>query len=353
MILDIFTDSPELLEKEWSLAKLYDAYTQKWLKHEAMKPTSVLRWHEKAALIEEIAWSIYIMKAPFSYLYTDSLYQNVIFTRTELSNILYSHASKYQSVSVNLLIDDICLRTFLIGDHGNYYYFIHKSFQEYYAAKHILSCMSNNADFAAQSIREFMQVEISTFLRGMLISNYLTLPQRDLITNNLIEAFRKHGGDDYHSVTIRDHASFYLAYLRTRRAVQFLEDAHKRERNKDVQRAIVVGLATFCDRLDILEQYIGTLYRDSEAAPINTGYHLVYYGDQPLEDGYCDKGGKKCDATIGALIHHLGNNRYRNRWVLDLFTLRYLLVSRGEVAFLTNTKDLLLLKDFFNKDFRN
>src|SRR5205085_11623683 len=59
MMLDIFTDYREAAEREWDKAKLYHHYTEKWLKHEAAKPDSVLKWHEKAVLMQEIAWSLY------------------------------------------------------------------------------------------------------------------------------------------------------------------------------------------------------------------------------------------------------------------------------------------------------
>ena len=47
MILQIFASAGNLDEKQWSITKLYRRYSERWLKHEASKPDSVLKWNEK------------------------------------------------------------------------------------------------------------------------------------------------------------------------------------------------------------------------------------------------------------------------------------------------------------------
>src|SRR6266567_1708836 len=54
----------------------------------------------------------------------------------------------------------------------------------------------------------------------------------------------------------------------------------------------------------------------------NIGYHLVYYGDQALEDGYYDRGGQRCEGTPRSIFRRLKSERYRVGWALDLLTLQ-------------------------------
>ena len=56
MILEVFTDPQEMDEEHWSVNTLYKKYSERWLKHEASKPDSTLKWHEKATLLQEVAW---------------------------------------------------------------------------------------------------------------------------------------------------------------------------------------------------------------------------------------------------------------------------------------------------------
>ena len=112
----------------------------------------------------------------------------------------------------------------------------------------------------------------------------------------------------------------------------------------------MVGLALYCERPDILEQYIQIIRDDNEAASINLGYHLVYYGDQIPEAGYYDQGGERCDGTIRAIFRHLRNERHRNSWVLDIATLATLLEQRGISILSSHNEDVPFLKEFLNKN---
>jgi predicted NACHT family NTPase len=47
MILEVFTSARGINEGQWTVNKLYRIYTERWLKMEAAKPDSVLRWSEK------------------------------------------------------------------------------------------------------------------------------------------------------------------------------------------------------------------------------------------------------------------------------------------------------------------
>lgn len=348
MILDVFTESRDMLEIEWSLAKLYEAYTEKWLKNEATKPDSVLRWDEKAELVEEIAWSTYRAKDPSTYAYGDRRHQTVVFFRDELSGFLQQSAIRYLHIPFARLVDDICFRTFLIGSYGNHYYFIHKSFQEYYVAGRVFRNMQRSVDQVAESLREFIPVEVSVFLTDMLTAKDLAEYDKRLITSILNETYQQYKGNDKESLLIRQHAAHYLARLGTQTAAQFLEQACEREPDKWVWRGIMVGLFRFCGKTERLDQYIDVLHDDPESASINVGYHLVYYGDQPLEEGYYDRGGKKCDGTLRAIFRHLRGEEHKPAWALDLLTLRSLLETRGVMILEADSEYLPFLRAFLN-----
>lgn len=132
MIVDIFTDPKAKDEVDWNQARLYQKYTDKWLKYETAKPGSALRWNEKAFLMQQIAWSIYRTRIPATSPY--GLYQNITFTQQDLVLLLERVTTRYQHIPFIQLIDDICFHTFLVSRDEDTYYFIHKSFQEYYVA---------------------------------------------------------------------------------------------------------------------------------------------------------------------------------------------------------------------------
>ncbi|MGB3458437.1 MAG: NACHT domain-containing protein [Halobacteriota archaeon] len=355
MMLEVFIDPQEILEIDWNMAKLYDVYTEKWLKNEAAKPDSALRWHEKAALMEGIAWSMYTAGAPSSYSYGDKLYQTIIkFTRTDLINYLQPLVNDYKHIPFAQIVDDMCLRTFLIGSYGDYYYFIHKSFQEYYVAKHILRSMQHSAENAAQALQVSTPAEIAAFLEHMLSSKHIPKQEKDAISNNLIAAYQQNSGADLPLLIIREHASYYLACLGTPRAIRFLERAIDVEQNKWVQRGMMVGLGIFCGREDIMEKYIDILRKDPDAASINIGYNLAYYGDRPLEEGYCDLRGSKCDGFVRSIFRHLKSEKHKAIWALDLHTLRTLLEDEGRGMSILQANDeyIPFLSEFLSKDYK-
>jgi len=90
----------------------------------------------------------------------------------------------------------------------------------------------------------------------------------------------------------------------------------------------MVGLGIFCNREDIIDEYIDMLHTDPEAASINIAYNLAYCGDQSLEktleEGYCNKGKIKCNRLIWEIFYHLKSEKYKNGWALDILILRTL-----------------------------
>ncbi len=351
MMLDIFTNPQEIMQGVWDVTTLYQKYTDQWLKSEAAKPDSLLRWDQKARLMQEIAWFTYTTGAPTSSPY--KYHEHVVFSYQDIAFITEQAASRYQPLSPLQLLDDLCLRTFLVISRGESYTFIHKSFHEYYVAKYIFECLrrkDQRVDLAARALQAFLPFEIVTFLKEMLAARTVSHRDRGNIVEMLIAAYQQSSASDGDSTNIRQHASYYLAFLGTQRAVSFLEQTYELEVNKWVQRGMMVGLALFCERADILERYITMIKTDAEAASINVGYHLVYYGDQPLEVGYYDQGGERCEGALASIFRRLKRERYKTEWVLDLVTLSSLLERRGFSILSSHEKDLHFLEDFLQKD---
>jgi hypothetical protein len=241
---------------------------------------------------------------------------------------------------------------------GENYYFLHKSFQEYYVARYIFDCIrgkdqsSDAVTSVGNVLQEFLPFEVVAFLKQTLEVKELSGHDEDVVVDILIKAYQENGGNDSRSVTIRQHASHYLSHLGTSRAVQFLERACEKEPNKWVQRGIMVGLVLYCGRIDILKRYITIVRSDAEAASINLGYHLVYYGDQVQELGYYDQGGECVEGTLRALFRHLRYEQYKNGWPLDLLTLSTLLERRGQSILSSLKPQLPFLQEFLSREYQ-
>jgi transcriptional regulator with XRE-family HTH domain len=337
MILEIFTNTEDLNEKQWSITELYRQYTERWLKHEAAKPDAVLKWHEKATLLQEVAWQATVESS------------HAIFTLEELHTFTHSNITKYTGRTEAQLLEDLCFRTLLGVAEDSNYAFLHKSFQEYYAARHVFACMRrrNALDAIEQVLRASLPFDIATYLKKMLRES--EPHEKSLIATNLINIYRRNQQQSQTAVTIRQQATYYLSNLRTDTAAHFLESIYQQESNKWVQRGIMLGLALYAGKAEMLEQYLQIIREDTQAATINTIYHLIYYGDQAGNLEALDAPEQTIthsEKTVAALFRHLQNKRYQNGWALDLFTLSTLLELQGPSILSTHTWHLPFLKQF-------
>ncbi len=202
MMLDLFTDPEAASEREWNAARLYQHYTEKWLQYEAAKPDSVLKWHEKATLMQEIAWSIHVARSANAS--RSDRFQNSAITRHDLLLLLERLAPRYRHIPCSQLCDDICSRTFLIESSGDTFFFIHKSFQEYYVGKYIFEHLRSRekpANAAVHVLQELLSMEIGIFLKAMLDAKACSSLDRDRAVEFLIAAYRQNALDERHSAT--------------------------------------------------------------------------------------------------------------------------------------------------------
>ncbi len=352
MILEIFASAGNLDDKQWSITKLYRRYSERWLKHEASKPDSVLKWNEKVEVLQEVAWFTYRGNRGFP----SSLSEHTTFTYEELQIFVKSIVARYSGMSSAQLLDDLCFRTLLSASEGTSYAFIHKSFQEYFIARYVFECMRMKPDAQVletieQALAASLPFDIATFLKKMLKES--TPYEKDVIVASLITVYQRNRKKEKQPTTIRQQASYFLTNLATERAVCFLEEVYLEEPNKWVQRGIMVGLALYAGRAEMLERYLRIVQQDREAAAINVGYHLIYYGDYAGDLDSLDPFEQTItcsEKTVAALIRHLENERYRDGWALNLLTLSALLELQGASILQTQTWYLPFLQAFLGRN---
>lgn len=346
MITDILSRRSTAKNYDWSSVKLYAEYTQNWLKNEARK--SVLAWDDKSRLLEQIAWELFTAKLPSTLAYGDT--QKITISRDELRILLAAlDMEKQLQLSLNDILDDVCAHTLLAHSAENYH-FVHRSFQEYYVAKYVFGNVKAGSESAQRVLCQPLPVEIATFLKEMLDPGFLQPTDIEIITNNLVTAYRASEHDDSEArITLREQAGYYLSRMQTERAAAILEQIATTETNKFVQRGIIVGLIYTFKRENIVDEYLERLHTDAEADAINIGYHLEYYGDQAPQGDHRDKQGPRCERTVAAILRHLKNpDEHRIGWALDLLTLRRLLETRGQGLSTCLAADLAYLQQFLD-----
>ncbi len=229
-------------------------YTEKWLSHEARKSHSFLSWRKKNDRMKTLAWNMYDKKESNQLAYF--MYQS---SRINSEDII--EASKDLNGNPDgRIVDDISSLTLLTR--GRYkkkeddlspdnYYFIHYSFQEYYTALCIFEKMKSDYESTKEAIRRLIPFEIAKFLKDMLDNNS-SKNDKKIIMSNLQKVYQNCGGLEKLNLILRQHASYYLAFLKTEGATNFLLEEYNNEKNKWVQRSMMVGLANFCKRTDIM-----------------------------------------------------------------------------------------------------
>ena len=355
MFLDICTDRNYIDRvrsfKTRGIAELYGLYIEKYLNNEA--PKSGYSWEEKDRRMKKLSWYMYDKNESNSLAY--STYQSSRINSDGIKKAL-------QDSNGNLdpeIVQDVLHHTLLVGARykktennlsSDFFYFIHYSFQEYYTALCIFENMNSDYESTKDAIKKLIPFEIAKFLKDMLDNNS-SINDKERIMKNLVKVYQDFNNEKKLNSILRQHASYYLAYLKTDKAKDFLLENYNNEKDKWVKRSMMVGLANFWGRTDIMEKYIGLLHEDPETLKINLLYHLVYYGDLPLEEMFSNKKveSNNYSRTIKAIIRHLENKKYKNSWMLDIFTLNQLIEKSVKKSIFGNNEYKKILRIFLQK----
>ena len=354
MFLDICTDRNYIDRvrsfKTRGIAELYGLYIEKYLNNEATK--TGCSWEEKDKRMKKLSWYMYDKNESNSLAY--STYQSSRINSDGIKKALQDSNGNLASD----IVQDVLHHSLLIGVRykktknnlsSDFYYFIHYSFQEYYTALCIFENMNSDYGSTKDAIKKLIPFEIAKFLKDMLDNNS-SIDDKERIMKNLVKVYQDFNIEKELNSILRQHASYYLAYLKTDKAKDFLLEKYNDEKDKWVKRSMMVGLANFWGRTDIMEKYIGLLHEDEETSKTNLLYHLVYYGDIPLEEMFSNKKveSNNYSRTIKAIIRHLENKKYKNSWMLDIFTLNQLIEKSVEKNILDDN-DIKILRIFLQK----
>jgi hypothetical protein len=347
MMIDLFSDEKVKADQAWSVTKLYEEYSRKWLAQEALKWKG-LDWNQKSVIMEKIAWEIHTNKLPSTLAYGDNIFLTI--SRFELENLLGDLTRKLD-LPIPEILSDVCYRTFL-GNEGENFHFLHRSFQEFYIAKFIYRSITLSVSDAERALKEFLPVEIASFLKDMVNASNEVLVEQ--ITDNLIQVYRSQKNEDSpDSVTAREHACYYLGRLKSKRIESFLEESIPNEKREWIRRGMIIDLIYTYKQRRKLSEYLKELKNNPIVDSVNRGYHLEYYGDQAPEGDHTDKGGAKCDRTVRAIVRHIKNPiRHEVGWALDIYTLRRLIETRTKLMDIRNiipANEAAVLKEFLNK----
>lgn len=124
---EILKDMKEKGNRKINAAKLYEIYTDNWIKREERKNKTLIRRTEKEIFCKEIAFELYCTDATsLSY--------------TKFPETIKKHFKQLQRIEdIDYFTHDIQSCSFLTSDMSGEFKFIHKSFMEYFVADLVVS----------------------------------------------------------------------------------------------------------------------------------------------------------------------------------------------------------------------
>ncbi|KAK1183181.1 helix-turn-helix transcriptional regulator [Streptomyces sp. NBS 14/10] len=314
---------------------LYHAYVGQLLRIESAKTGSILEVDEKLDLLTSIAWHFYDEARP-----SDGAAQ--LFTLRELSDLISSELA-IASDAARGVVEDLAFRTLLSVESEQFnsleptiVRFVHKSFQEYFVARHLFTCMSTDVNATTQAFRKLISAEVSEFVKEYLERVNRNSRVLSRVCDICFESFLDNSADTCGSDpddsararVARQQLAYYLGNLRSRRITEFLEEILAQERDLWIQRGIILGLA-FGGTVQPLEEYVERLRRNRinsgnlSENEVNIGYTLTFFGDQATDEfrPEVDQGHDSCERTVRRLIYLVGTETDRECWRLNLLTL--------------------------------
>lgn len=153
---------------------------------------------------------------------------------------------------------------------------------------------------------------------------------------------------------ICEQCCYYISYVNDKDSYLFLENVLKEQKSLFIKRGVFLGtILSDCSeekKINYLQQYINQIENNPLAASINAGYHQFYYGDKFIKEGYIFNIKSGCSCLVSRIIRHLGNEKYKYIWPIDIFTIYYV-VYHNSTSILNSTNEETVRQ--FIRDYEN
>ena len=355
MTLELFFDPDCDVKEIENVLYLYEVYVSNWLKRESYRAGSILDFEVKDYFLREVSWAFYD-DAILDY----SKSPKITIDRLKLliENLLSEGTDTYKPRDI---LNDLLFHSLLTRRARSLFqsgipsvYFIHKSFQEYFVSRYFYDSMISSASTTSSNFCQIISPSVSEFLKEYIyrINNDITI--LNSVVKICIQAYKENliESEDTHTSArrriARQQLAYYIGNLKSLVAVSFLHSRLESETDLWIRRGIFIGLA-FGGNEEFLHKYIDLLRKEREHGyyanenQINTGFHLSFFGDQPLDELHpeLDQGLPVCENTFKALVYQLGTETDRGSWRLNLYTLldlgRFRASSRDNFHNILNT----------------
>jgi hypothetical protein len=319
-----FSQRLQLTGSDYLSAEIYERYVVAWIKREHGKSDAPrLRPHEKLSLVEAIASDVFSTAMRAGAGYGSFELTDLLIERPGLCDSierwLDATASPAKpSAHARDLVTEIEERTFLIvGERGDTYRFVHKSFFEYFVARHVCSTLAQHDADAAKLVELLsfpLPDEVIDFLRELLLwarAREDERHRRRSIERSLVQVLRI---DDVTDRTLmsRQQAANLLPIVATEDTRRDLRRTTASDAHPFLRRALAVGEALHHADSSLVDDFVRSLDQDSDARAFHMGYNRIYYGDQPLSQStFVDDGSTACVRFFRACVRHLRLERYR------------------------------------------
>ncbi|HEV2891115.1 MAG TPA: NACHT domain-containing protein [Frankiaceae bacterium] len=333
---------------EWTTARVYQMYIDKWLDHERRKGAT-LPALDMQDLCQEIAWSIFLAAYQGGKKYGDFEIGYLVIGRANLRDLVTAWAGE-RGLETAVVFDEVRTKSFLIRSDGDdRYHFAHKSFFEFFTARYAVAAFMRNP---AEHLDDVMTIlgcplpdEVVNFIRRILERTATTVPAEGALVRRMLFAVvgATSGEQDGARLMARQQAANLLPIvLRDDPAGRrSLLAAYRDEHHPFVRRAIAVGFALHLDDGSLLAEFVEELDADSDAASFHLGYNRIYYGDQHAgASGWRDDGTPECTAFFRATLRQLQSTAYRHLWPMSLWTAATLLSDPERLSDLAGHSDL-------------
>lgn len=319
-------------------AQVYESYVDSWIKREHAKSEDPqLRPYEKLEVIGHIAWQIFRSPVRSDAGYGAFELRDLLIDRKHLvaaiDEWLQDEAGgRGREIDRRTAIVEIEERSFLIvGEQGDAYRFVHKSFFEYLLARHVYHALARPAH-AAGDVAELLSLplpdEVIDFLRELLHRSKSPNEEayrRGNVEQSLLRVLTADPASES-GLMARQQAANLLPIVASEPTRRQLRLLFRSEEHPFIRRAIAVGEALHHEDPELLDAFVVDLFEDPRTRSFHMGYNRIYYGDQPLSaTSFEDDQGIDCARFFRACIRHLQLDRYRYLRTMDLATLRLML----------------------------